>query len=55
MVHAKQAHAFQEGLKLSPNDKVLRQGFWDSISLVSQSRVDTTAGPAGIEEASKAR
>ncbi len=35
-----QAHAFQAGLQLSPNDKVLRQGFWDAISLISQSRVD---------------
>lgn len=50
-----QAHAFQEGLKLSPNDKVLRQGFWDSISLVSQSRVDAHVGPAGAEEAGHAR
>ena len=34
----RQAHAFQAGLKLSPDDKVLRQGFWDAIALVSQSR-----------------
>lgn len=26
-----QAHAFQEGLKLNPADKVLRQGFWDAV------------------------
>uniref|UniRef100_A0A7R9YZ41 Uncharacterized protein n=1 Tax=Chlamydomonas euryale TaxID=1486919 RepID=A0A7R9YZ41_9CHLO len=32
------AKAFQQGLRLHPNDKVLRQGFWDSIALVSQSR-----------------
>jgi hypothetical protein len=32
---------------LSPDDKVLRQGFWDAISLVSQSR--TEAGHAAEE------
>ncbi|GAX83653.1 hypothetical protein CEUSTIGMA_g11078.t1 [Chlamydomonas eustigma] len=36
--YSEAAHAFQEGLKLSPNDKVLRQGFWDAIALVSQTR-----------------
>ncbi len=38
--HACQAHAFQEGLKLNPTDKSLRQGFWDAVALVSQSRTD---------------
>jgi len=33
-----QAHAFQEGLKLNPADKVLKQGFWDAVSLLSQTR-----------------
>lgn len=35
-----QAHAFQQGLKLNPTDKTLRQGFWDAIALVSQSRTE---------------
>mmetsp|Transcript_31135 Transcript_31135/g.37682 ORF Transcript_31135/g.37682 Transcript_31135/m.37682 type:complete len:152 (-) Transcript_31135:273-728(-) len=33
------AHAFQEGLKLNPSDRVLRQGFWDAVTLLSQHRV----------------
>mmetsp|Transcript_30609 Transcript_30609/g.66803 ORF Transcript_30609/g.66803 Transcript_30609/m.66803 type:complete len:160 (+) Transcript_30609:139-618(+) len=33
------AHSFQEGLKLNPSDRVLRQGFWDAITLLSQHRV----------------
>mmetsp|Transcript_5040 Transcript_5040/g.10937 ORF Transcript_5040/g.10937 Transcript_5040/m.10937 type:complete len:162 (-) Transcript_5040:659-1144(-) len=45
--YAEAAHAFQEGLKLNPADKVLRQGFWDAISLVSQSR--TEANQASME------
>lgn len=47
------AHAFQEGLKLNPTDKVLRQGFWDAITLVSQSRtqvVDTKSVLEGNPE-----
>ncbi|KAF5841381.1 hypothetical protein DUNSADRAFT_13249, partial [Dunaliella salina] len=36
--YAEAAHAFQEGLKLNPADKVLKQGFWDAISLLSQTR-----------------
>lgn len=35
-----QAHAFQQGLKLNPTDKTLRQGFWDAIALVAQNRTD---------------
>lgn len=35
---APQAHAFQEGLKLNPADKVMKQGFWDAIGLLSQTR-----------------
>lgn len=38
--YAGSAHAFQEGLKLNPTDKSLRQGFWDAVALVSQSRTD---------------
>ena len=33
------AHAFRHGLKLNPTDKVLHQGFWDSLTLLSQHRV----------------
>ncbi|GFH18098.1 protein STIP1, partial [Haematococcus lacustris] len=36
--YAGAAHAFQEGLKLNPADKVLRQGFWDAVGLLSQNR-----------------
>lgn len=41
------AHCFQQGLKINPADAVLKQGFWDSISLVSQSRTDGLTGGAG--------
>ncbi|GIL90336.1 hypothetical protein Vretifemale_17970 [Volvox reticuliferus] len=41
--YAGAAHAFQQGLKLNPTDKTLRQGFWDAIALVSQSRTDSDA------------
>uniref|UniRef100_A0A061SDB6 Stress-induced-phosphoprotein 1 n=1 Tax=Tetraselmis sp. GSL018 TaxID=582737 RepID=A0A061SDB6_9CHLO len=38
------AKAFQEGLKLSPHDRALRQGFWDSVTLLSQEpAIDETA------------
>ncbi|KXZ46970.1 hypothetical protein GPECTOR_39g464 [Gonium pectorale] len=55
--YAGAAHAFQQGLKLNPTDKTLRQGFWDAIALVSQSRTDAqallgselTLPPAGAE------
>ncbi|GFR50734.1 hypothetical protein Agub_g12991 [Astrephomene gubernaculifera] len=39
--YAGAAHAFQQGLKLNPTDKTLRQGFWDAIALVSQNRTDS--------------
>mmetsp|Transcript_13273 Transcript_13273/g.23360 ORF Transcript_13273/g.23360 Transcript_13273/m.23360 type:complete len:141 (-) Transcript_13273:13-435(-) len=35
---AEAAHAFQEGLKLNPADKAMRQGYWDSVNLLSQTR-----------------
>eukprot|EP00854_Cymbomonas_tetramitiformis_P001153 gene1153-1723_t len=38
-MHGAVAHAFQEGLKLNPSDRVLRQGFWDAVTLLSQHRV----------------
>ncbi|KAG2449422.1 hypothetical protein HYH02_005569 [Chlamydomonas schloesseri] len=38
--YAGAAHAFQQGLKLNPTDKTLRQGFWDAIALVSQGRTE---------------
>jgi hypothetical protein len=31
-----QAHAFEEGLRLSPDDKALKQGFTDSVAMVAQ-------------------
>jgi hypothetical protein len=33
-----QAHAFQQGLDLNPTDKIMRQGFWDAVNLLSQDR-----------------
>ncbi|KAG2497021.1 hypothetical protein HYH03_005024 [Edaphochlamys debaryana] len=49
--YAGAAHAFQQGLKLNPTDKTLRQGFWDAIALVSQSRTEADApNPADGEE-----
>ena len=33
-----QAHAFQAALRICPSDMVLRQGFWDSMTLMSQAR-----------------
>jgi len=37
--YAEAARAFQEGLRLNPSDRVLRQGFWDAVTLLSQHRV----------------
>jgi hypothetical protein len=31
-----QAHAFQQGLDLNPTDKIMRQGFWDAVNLLSK-------------------
>lgn len=36
-----QARAFQQGLALNPTDRTLRQGFWDSMNLLSQSRTNS--------------
>lgn len=33
-----QARAFQQGLELNPTDKIMRQGFWDAVNLLSQDR-----------------
>ncbi|MEW5309326.1 MAG: hypothetical protein WDW38_001221 [Sanguina aurantia] len=35
------ARAFQQGLALNPTDRTLRQGFWDSMNLLSQSRTNS--------------
>lgn len=34
------AHAFQQALDLNPGDRVLQQGFWDAMILLSQHRRD---------------
>lgn len=34
-----QAKAFAEGLTLNPGDRLLHQGFWDSMMLMSQARI----------------
>ncbi|KAF6257351.1 hypothetical protein COO60DRAFT_1701857 [Scenedesmus sp. NREL 46B-D3] len=36
--YAGAAHAFQQGLELNPTDKIMRQGFWDAVNLLSQDR-----------------
>eukprot|EP00873_Tetraselmis_striata_P013263 jgi/Tetstr1/433527/TSEL_022795.t1 len=42
------AKAFQEGLNLNPQDRALRQGFWDAVTLLSQDGVaEDSAGKAG--------
>ena len=57
LYHSKQyvdaAHAFQSGLALNPNDMVLQQGFWDSLTLLSQHRV-TLPHPGEIAEEASA-
>ena len=40
--HSEAAHVFQQGLKINPGDAILKQGFWDSVGLVSQRRTDTS-------------
>lgn len=55
-----QAHAFQQGLDLNPTDKIMRQGFWDAVNLLSQDRPvgvalqPGLAGPAAAAEGSGA-
>lgn len=34
-----QARAFAQGLELSGSDRSLQQGFWDALSLMSQTKV----------------
>mmetsp|Transcript_1576 Transcript_1576/g.2721 ORF Transcript_1576/g.2721 Transcript_1576/m.2721 type:complete len:159 (-) Transcript_1576:141-617(-) len=57
--YAGAAHSFQEGLNLNPSDRVLRQGFWDAVTLLSQHRVclpmryQTPAGEDGAEGSSR--
>ncbi|KAK9816550.1 hypothetical protein WJX72_001812 [[Myrmecia] bisecta] len=53
--YAGAAHAFQEGLKLNPADRVLRQGFWDAITLLSQHRRSIDDGADKIEGTATAR
>ncbi|KAL3152406.1 Hsp90 cochaperone [Trebouxia sp. C0010 RCD-2024] len=38
--YAGAAHSFQQALNLNPGDRVLRQGFWDAVTLMSQHRRD---------------
>ncbi|KAL0051283.1 hypothetical protein WJX82_004842 [Trebouxia sp. C0006] len=40
--YAGAAHSFQQALNLNPGDRVLRQGFWDAVTLLSQHRRDDT-------------
>lgn len=50
------ANAFQQALELSPCDRILRQGFWDAMTLMSQCRSSPTGGAeegAAEEEGSK--
>eukprot|EP00891_Asterochloris_glomerata_P003425 jgi/Astpho2/3425/Aster-x1149 len=43
--YAGAAHAFQEALRLNPHDRVLKQGFWDAVTLLSQHRQDDAELP----------
>ncbi|WIA23155.1 hypothetical protein OEZ86_010051 [Tetradesmus obliquus] len=58
--YAGAAHAFQQGLDLNPTDKIMRQGFWDAVNLLSQDRPvgvalqPGLAGPAAAAEGSGA-
>eukprot|EP01026_Neomeris_dumetosa_P062233 TRINITY_DN58828_c0_g1_i1.p3 TRINITY_DN58828_c0_g1~~TRINITY_DN58828_c0_g1_i1.p3 ORF type:complete len:100 (+),score=9.37 TRINITY_DN58828_c0_g1_i1:274-573(+) len=36
------ARAYKNALRFNPTDKVLLQGFWDSLTLLSQSRYEST-------------
>lgn len=36
--YAGAAHAFEEGLRLNPTDRILRQAFWDSVTLLTNGR-----------------
>lgn len=39
------AHAFKEGLKICPADRVIQQGFWDAVTLLSQTRLPAPNSP----------
>ena len=43
-----QAHAFKAGLELNGSDKSLQQAFWDSVSLMTQTK---EAGQNSLETA----
>ena len=47
-----QAAAFKRGLELSPADRMMRQGFWDAMSLLSQRRGDAAALAAASTDGS---
>jgi hypothetical protein len=49
-----QAHAFQQGLDLNPTDKIMRQGFWDAVNLLSQDRPVGVALQPGLAGAAAA-
>jgi hypothetical protein len=38
-----QAESFKIGLETNPSDRMMRQGFWDAMALLSQSRGDSSA------------
>lgn len=44
------AHEFQNALEFSPWDRILRQGFWDAMTLMSQCRSTATGGCEDIEQ-----
>ena len=48
--YSEAAHVFQLGLKLNPGDAILKQGFWDSVALVSQKRTDTSIGEQALAD-----
>jgi hypothetical protein len=46
-----QAHAFQQGLRSSPRDKLMNQGFWDSLTMLRQEQQAGGGGPGAAAPA----
>lgn len=44
------AYEFQRALGFSPCDRILRQGFWDAMTLMSQCRSNATGGLEEVEQ-----
>lgn len=53
--YSEAAHVFQQGLKINPGDMILKQGFWDSVGLVSQRRTDASMAEQALADADQAQ